>query len=133
MPARVGARPGTGAALETSARFNPEILIVRRARLTFSLSDATGISPTRPALGAPASAPSWAAAAAVGVAGRQWAANAHRGGGRRRPGRSFRGDRRLQANRGAGATGAGHGGSGGVADERSGGRSAGPLAAVIRT
>ena len=30
VPARVGARPGTGAALETSARFNPEILIVRR-------------------------------------------------------------------------------------------------------
>jgi hypothetical protein len=30
VPARAGARPRTGAALETSARFNPEILIYRR-------------------------------------------------------------------------------------------------------
>lgn len=30
MPARAGARPRTGAALETGARFNPEILIFRR-------------------------------------------------------------------------------------------------------
>jgi hypothetical protein len=30
VPARVGARPGTGAALATGARFNPEILIGRR-------------------------------------------------------------------------------------------------------
>ena len=70
VPARVGARPGTGAALETSARFNPEILIVRRRSATFSLSDATGVSPARPALGASASAPPGAAAAAVGIAGR---------------------------------------------------------------
>jgi len=30
VPARPGARPGTGAALETGARFNPEILIFQR-------------------------------------------------------------------------------------------------------
>src|ERR1700682_4941758 len=30
LPARAGARPGPGAALETGARFNPEILIRRR-------------------------------------------------------------------------------------------------------
>ena len=50
--------------------------------------------------------------------------------GRRGP---LRCDRRLQADHRARATGAGHSGSGGVADERSGGRAAGPLATVIRT
>jgi hypothetical protein len=70
LPARAGAGPGTGAALETGARFNPEILIGRRRWSYISLSDATGVSPARPALGAPASAPSGAAAAVAGVAGR---------------------------------------------------------------
>ncbi len=37
LPARAGARPGPGAALETGARFNPEILIRRRPSRTFSL------------------------------------------------------------------------------------------------
>jgi len=85
LPARAGARPRPGAALETGAGFNPEILIHRRAGLTFSRSHATGVSPTGPALGAPAGAPSGATAATAGVAGRQRAANAHRGrrGGRR--------------------------------------------------
>jgi hypothetical protein len=45
----------------------------------------------------------------------------------------LRGHRRLQADRGAGAVGAGHSGSGGMADERGGGRAAGPLAAAKRT
>src|ERR1019366_6152734 len=103
------------------------------AGLTFSLSDATGISPTRPAPGAPAGASCGAAAAVIGVVGRERPANAHRGGGGRRPGGPLCGDRRLQANRGAGATGAGHGGSGGVADERGCGRAAGPPAAPVRT
>ena len=60
-------------------------------------------------------------------------ANAHRGGGGRRPGGPLRGHRRLQADRGAGATGPGHGGSSGMADERGRGSAAGPLAALIRT
>ena len=84
LPACAGAGRTAGAAMETISRFNPEILIRIETRLTFSLSDATGVSPTRPALGAPASAPSGAAAAAAGLAGRSGAANAHRGGGRRR-------------------------------------------------
>ena len=70
LPPRAGTGPGTGAALETGARFNPEILIGRRRWSYISLSDATGVSPARPALGAPASAPSGAAAAVAGVAGR---------------------------------------------------------------
>jgi len=95
MPARAGARPRPGAEVETGARLNPDILNRPRPSGTFSLFDATGVSPARSALGAPASAPSGAAAAADSVAGRQWAANAHRGrsGGRR--GRPLRGDRRL--------------------------------------
>jgi len=95
LPARHGACLGTGAPLERSARFNPDILISRRAGLTFSLSDATGVSPTRPPLGALAGTPSGAAAAAVGVAGGCGPANAHRGGGSRRPGGPLRGHRRL--------------------------------------
>lgn len=105
LPAGGGARPGTGAEVEESARFNPDILIHRETRLTFSLTDATGISPTRPALGALAGAPSGAAAAAAGLASRIRPANAHRGGGSRRAGGTLRGHRRLQADRGAGATG----------------------------
>jgi len=95
LPARAGARRRTGAALETGARFNPEILNRRRPSRTFSLSDATGVSPARSALGAPASAPSGAAAAAAGVAGRERPANAHRGGGGRRPSGPLRGHRRV--------------------------------------
>jgi len=95
VPACAGAGPRTGASLETGARFNPEILTHRETRLTFSLSDATGVSPTRAALGAPAGSPPGAAAAAAGVAGRERTANAHRGGGRRRPGGALRGHRRL--------------------------------------
>jgi hypothetical protein len=45
VPARGGARPGAGTAVEEGARFNPEILITDTAGLTFRLSDATGISP----------------------------------------------------------------------------------------
>src|SRR5260370_24064238 len=97
------------------------------------MADATGVSPTRPALGAPAGAPSGTATAAVGVAGRGWSANAHRGGGGRRPRGPLCGDRRLQTNRGSEATGAGHGGSGGVAGERGRGGAAGPVASTERT
>src|ERR1700693_3884627 len=86
LPTRHGACLGTGAALERGARLNPDILILRWDSPTFSLSDATGVSPARPALGAPASAPSGAAAAAAGIAGGSGPANAHRGGGGRRPG-----------------------------------------------
>jgi|SRR5271165_3248906 len=84
-------------------------------------------------MGAPAGAPSWAATAAAGLTGRQRAANAHRGGGSGRPARPIRGDRRLQTNRGAGATRARHGGSGGVADERGRSGAAGPFAEAERT
>src|SRR6266508_1876275 len=105
LQARGGARPGAGTALEEGARFNPEILIADAAGLTFRLSDATGVSPARAALGAPAGAACGAATAVVGVAGRKRPANAHRGGGSRRRGGTLRGHRRLQTDRGAGATG----------------------------
>ncbi len=95
LPACAGAGRTAGTALETSSRFNPEILIHIETRLTFSLSDATGVSPTGPALGALAGAPSGAATAAAGLAGRSGSANAHRGGGRRRPGGPLRGHRRV--------------------------------------
>jgi hypothetical protein len=95
VPACVSAGRRAGAALETASRFNPEILIHIETRLTFSLSDATGVSPARPTLGAPAGAPSDAAAAFVGVAGRLGPANARRGGGGRRPSGPLRGHRRL--------------------------------------
>jgi hypothetical protein len=95
MPASDGACLGTGAALERGARLNPDILICRQTRLTFSLSDASGVSPTRPSLGALASTPSGTAAAVVGIAGGERTANAHRGGGSGRPNGSFRGHRRL--------------------------------------
>ena len=42
-------------------------------------------------------------------------------------------NRRLQTNLGAGAVGSGHGGSGGVADERGCGGAVGPLPATVRT
>jgi hypothetical protein len=85
LSARAGARTGAGAALEESARPNPEILIGRRCASYIQPVDATGVSPARAALGAPASAPCGAAAAAAGVAGGSGPANAHRGGGGRRP------------------------------------------------
>ena len=88
-----GSKSGSGAGSRRA--FNPEILIHLEIGLTFSLSDATGVSPTRSALGAPAGAPSGAAAAAAGLAGRSGAANAHRGGGRRRLRGPLRGHRRL--------------------------------------
>jgi hypothetical protein len=94
VPACAGAGRRAGAALETGARFNPEVLIRIETRRTFSLSDATGVSSTRPALGTLAGAPSGAAAAAAGLAGRLGPANAHRGGGPR-PGGPLRGHRRL--------------------------------------
>lgn len=84
-------------------------------------------------MGATAGAASGAATAAAGLAGGSRPANAHRGGGGRRSAESVRGHRWLQADRGAGATGAGHGGSGGVAAERGRGGIAGPLAALLRT
>jgi hypothetical protein len=95
LPACAGTGRTTGVALETSSRFSPEILIHIETRLTFSLYDATGISPARPALGALAGAPSGAAAAAAGLAGGSGAANAHRGGGRRRFRGPLCGHRRL--------------------------------------
>jgi hypothetical protein len=66
-----------------------------RTHLTFSLSDATGVSPTRPALGALASPPSCAPAAATRFTGRSRATIAHRRRGRRRPARPLRSHRRL--------------------------------------
>ena len=95
--------------------------------------DATGVSPTRAALGASWRASCGAAAAVVGVAGGGRPTNAYRGGGGRRPGGPLRGHRRLQADRSTGATGAGYGGGHSVAPERSGGRGARPLAAIVRT
>jgi hypothetical protein len=84
VPACAGASPAARAAMETGARVNPDILIPRRHWPYIQLSDATGVSPTRPALGASASAPPGAAAAAVGLAGGIGAANADRSGGGRR-------------------------------------------------
>ena len=63
--------------------------------------DATGISSTGAALGAPAGAPPGPAAAAAGLAGGSGPADSHRGGGGRGPGEPLRGHRRLQAHRGA--------------------------------
>jgi hypothetical protein len=94
LPARHGTRLGAGAALERGARLNPDILIHRRRRPYIQPVDATGASPTRPAVGAPAGAPSGAAAAVIGVAGRLRPANTHRGGGGRRTGGPLRGYRR---------------------------------------
>ncbi len=86
-----GLRSGSGAGNRRA--FNLEILILRQCWPYIQPVDATGVSPTRPALGALASAPPGAAAAAVGVAGGGGPANTHRGGGR--PSGSFRGHRRL--------------------------------------
>ena len=132
VPARAGTGPGARAALETGADLNPDILIASEDSPYIQPVDATGVSSARPALGAFARAPSGAAAAAVDVSGGMRAANAYRRGGCGKPGGPLRSDRWLQADRGAGATGAGHGGSGGVADERGGGRTAGPHAAIER-
>jgi hypothetical protein len=55
MPACAGASARAGTALERSARLNPGILILSRLSRTFSLSDASGVSPTRTAVGTPAS------------------------------------------------------------------------------
>lgn len=118
LPACDAARLRTGAPMETGTDLKPEILICDRVGLTFSLSDATGVSPARAPLGALASAPSRAAAAVVGISGRERTAGSHRGGRRRRPARALRGDRRLQTRHGAAATWPGQSGSRGVADER---------------
>jgi len=91
VPACAGASPGARAAMEEGARVSPDILIPRGHWPYIQFSDATGVSPTRPAVGAPASSSSGAAAAVVGIAGGERPANAHRGGGRRRPGRPLRG------------------------------------------
>jgi hypothetical protein len=61
----------TGSGAGNRRVFNPEILIRRRAGLTFSVSEATGVSPARPALGAPAGPASRAAAAAFPARVRQ--------------------------------------------------------------
>jgi hypothetical protein len=55
LPACTGASPRAGAALERGARLNPGILILSRLWRTFSLSDASGVSPTRTPVGTPAS------------------------------------------------------------------------------
>jgi hypothetical protein len=69
LPASAGTRSTAGAALERGARLNPDILIPFNFSRTFSVSDATGVSPTRPAMGAPASPASRTTAAAPGVPG----------------------------------------------------------------
>src|SRR6266699_1878080 len=53
VPARVGARPGAGAALEGGARFNPEILIgwrrsayIQPVRCNWSFTNSTGVGST---------------------------------------------------------------------------------------
>lgn len=101
------------------------------ADFTFSLSDATGVSPTRPKLGALAGAMPRSAQAPAGIAGRQRSTDSHRGGGGGRPAGSLPGDRRLSAHRGAGAIGPGHGGSGGLAVERARGRVTGACHAHV--
>src|SRR5579872_4847429 len=83
-------------------------------------------------MGAPASPSSPTAAAAVGLAGRVGTADTHRGGGRQ-PARRIFGHRRLQAHCGSSATGPGHRGSGGLADERGRGTAPGPFAAPFGT
>jgi hypothetical protein len=95
LPARSGASPGTGAALERSARLNPDILILSWLSRTFSLSDASGISPTRTAVGTPASPGPATAATAAGVTRRIRPANADRGGGCRRQQQTLCSDRWL--------------------------------------
>jgi len=82
-------------------------------------------------MGARESTPSRAAAAVVGVAGRERPAGAHRGGRGRWPGRPLRGHRRLQAPHGAAAAWAGQSGSSRVADERRRGRPAGPFPPIV--
>jgi hypothetical protein len=133
LPERHGARSRTGASLETGTDLKPEILIRNGTRLKFSLSDATGVSPTRPSLGALTSTPSGAAGTAVGIARRERPADAHRGGCDRWQARPLRGDRRLQAHHGAAATWPGQSGSSGVADERTGGHRVGSVPALIGT
>ena len=85
MPACDGACLGTGAALERGTRLNPDILIHWLNLAYIRPGDATGVSPTRPALGAPAGPAAGASATVVGVTGRERPANAHRGSGCRRP------------------------------------------------
>ncbi len=118
LPAGYGARPPTGAPLETGADLKPEILIHPAGGPYIHPVDATGISPARPSLGAPAGAPSGTAAAIVGVAGGERPADAHRGGRARWAARPVRCDRRLQAHHGASASWPRQSGSGGVANER---------------
>ena len=83
-------------------------------------------------MGTPASSPSATAAAAVSFAGGVGAADAHRSDSRCWSARSLPGHRRLQAHSCTPATGAGHGGSGGLAAERSRGSTAGSFAAPVR-
>jgi hypothetical protein len=94
---------------------------------------AIGVSPTRPARRASPGAPSGPAAPAAGVAGHFGSADAHRGRGGRRSGGSLPGDRRLPADRRPRTVGAGHGGSGGMADERGRGAAVGRFAALDGT
>jgi hypothetical protein len=75
---RHGACLGTGAALERGARINPAILLSRRDSPYIQPSDATGVSSTRPSLGALASTPSGTTTAVVGIAGGERAAKVSR-------------------------------------------------------
>ena len=91
---------------------------------------AIGVSPTRPALRASPGAASRPAAPSTGVTGRFRPAESDRGGGGGRPARSLPGDRRLPAHRRPRTVGRGHGGSGGVADERGRSSAVGRFAAL---
>src|SRR5215831_2855522 len=121
LPARPGTGAGAGAALDPEAHLDPDILIGPPESAYSHRVDATGATSARPAVGAFAGAPPGEAA------------GADCGRDSRRAGGPLRGDRRLQPDRRAGTAGAGHGGSGGVADERSCGHTVGPLAAFLRT
>src|ERR1035437_9988940 len=80
--------------------------------------DATGVSPTGPAMGAFASPRAAPAAPIAGVAGCQRPADAHRGGCFPRQPRPLPGDRRPQARGRARTTRPGHGRGHGLANER---------------
>ncbi len=85
----------SGSGAGSRRAFNPDILIASQNFPYIRPVDATRVSSARPALGAFARAPSGATAAIASVGSRHWAANAHRGSSRRRPGRPLCGDRRL--------------------------------------
>ena len=103
-----------------------------RCRLRHTEAGAAGVSPTRPAVGAPQGAAAGAAAATAGIVGGHRPANADRGGGGGRRAGPLPGHRRLPARGRAGTVGPGHGRGGGLAAARGRSAGAGSFAAAER-